>query len=208
MELSLSSSGFLGSRHQVESDGSASSDSSYKFCKKTRKPLPQVTKGQKKTSFRGAKLCSRDFTCTRNFIFTAPWCSALLYRSSNSDQERVNTLPMFTPQMRGRVRIQSCLLSMSTSFPWTMQLQPEHIGHALSILLVRSSPHISYQHQQNHETKTKFFLNKEENHLLCVHVMVQALSYVHLFHIYIFHIFTFFVIVPLHTIHHLLLLTI
>ena len=159
---------------------------------KNKKALaPGNYKGQKKTSFCGAKLCIRDFTCTRNFILTAAWCSALFYRSSNSDQERVNTLPMFTPQMRGRVRIQSCLLSMSTSFPWTMQLQPEHIGHALSILLVRGSPHISYQHQQHYGTKTKIFLNKEENHLLCVHVMVQALSCAFISHIYFsyFHIF-------------------
>ena len=52
LQLSVSSSGFLGSRHQVESDGSPSSDSNYKFCKKTRKPLPQVTiKDRKKLAF-------------------------------------------------------------------------------------------------------------------------------------------------------------
>ena len=69
LDLSVSSCGFLGSRHQAESDGSPSSDSNYKLCQKTRKSMPQVTKGQKKSSFYGAKLCIKNFTCTRNFIF-------------------------------------------------------------------------------------------------------------------------------------------
>lgn len=72
LRLSVSSCGFLGGRHQVESDGSPSSDSHYKFWKKTRKLVPQVTEGQKKSSFCGAKLRIRNFAQVISSSQTTP----------------------------------------------------------------------------------------------------------------------------------------
>lgn len=102
--------GFLGSRHQVESDSSPSSDSHYKLWKKARKLAPQVTKGHWRTSFSGAQLCIRSLTpaVISSSQTTQGYCSALFYRRRNYGCERVNILPMFIPQMRGRARIQSC----------------------------------------------------------------------------------------------------
>ena len=70
--------------------------------------------------------------------------------------------------MGGQARIQSCQLSTSASFPGSMPLQPEQIGCALSVLLVRSSPHICIS-INSYGTKTKILkiIKKKKSPFVC-----------------------------------------
>ena len=198
----MSSCGFLGGRHQVESDGSPSSDSSYKLCKKTRKSKPQVTKGQKKSSFLEPN-CVLGISHVLGISCFQTLSPALFYRNSSSDQERVNTSLSVRPQMRGQARIPSCLLSTSAASPGSVWLQPEQMARALTSMSASQelSPH-SYQYQQSYGTKTEFFkIRKSPFVCPCYSCRpsqhIQWYFHMCMFRIHIFHIFTFFIIVPL-----------